>query len=190
MAETLSTRKQPVVKKCGGLLRGVMKRDRKQRTALKRGAVTVLAVVAVAIIGLGHISRQRAVDREMAKTNAAWDFMELVFSIGDNKAADTKMEQLKIRTADPLHADFENRMAPLFDDFAQFGGGGALHVTSAAFLTGGSPKQAADAVPGAAAVLITASARQPRAGRGNSFWIDVIERDGEFLIADLGVAGT
>jgi hypothetical protein len=135
--------------------------------------------------------KKRNEDREGEKANAAWDFMELLFSIGDNKAADTKMEQLKLRTADPLHADFENQMAPLFDEFAQFGGSGPLHVTSAAFLTEGPPKQAADTVSGATAVLITASAHQPRVGRGNSFWIDVVDGgDGKLLIADLGVAGT
>jgi hypothetical protein len=154
-------------------------------------AVTVLAVIAIAVIGISHVNHQRTLDREREKTNAAWDFMELLFSIGDNKAAETKMEQLKLRTADPLHADFENRMAPLFDEFAQFGGAGPLHVTSAAFLTGGPPKQAADTVSGATAVLITASARQSRAGRGNSFWVDVVDGgDGKYLIADLGVAGT
>jgi hypothetical protein len=154
-------------------------------------SVTVLALIAIAVIGFGHVAHQRAISRDMEKTNAAWDFMELLFAVDDTKSADAKMAQLKLRTADPLRSNFENRMAPLYEDFAQFGTNNhPLHVTSASFLTGGPPLQAAQAIPGATVVLITASARKSRGGRGNSFWLDVIDRDDTFLIADVGVAGT
>jgi hypothetical protein len=151
--------------------------------------VTVAALTAMAVIGANHVVHQRHISQDEAKTNTAWDWVELLFSIRDNAETNAKMEQLKSRTVDPLRSDFEDQMAPFYDDYAQLKQPTPLHVTSAAFLTAGpAADEAAAAVPNATRVLITASVRQARGGRGNSFWVDVVDNDGNYAVAAIGVA--
>lgn len=57
--------------------------------------VTVAAVCALTIMGLGHYRHQGQIDAELAKADSAWTWVELLFSIGDDKEADAKIAELK-----------------------------------------------------------------------------------------------
>jgi hypothetical protein len=148
--------------------------------------VSAASVIALIVIDAQHRADNSDGQRYIAMSDFAGDWVQLLLSIPDDPVTGSKqMDEMKARTVNPLHDLFERQMARYFQDYALLDGE-PLHVTSASFLDSGTTRQAHPTAPGTTTVLITTSVSPSRAGRGNSFWVDVVGRGSSYAVSDFG----
>jgi hypothetical protein len=153
-------------------------------------AVTVLAMAAMVVMGVRHELHQREIGREADATNAAREWVRLLVSTTDTNFL-ARSEELSRRTTDPLKGDFQQRMGLYFEILGQHDADAPLRVTSAAVESAvGDKNERPPSMPDAVTVLVTTTLREPRPGGGYSIWLDVIQRDDQQEIANLGIAGS
>jgi hypothetical protein len=147
--------------------------------------VTAIALIAMSVVAVHHRDDANTDQQRIAMSDAAGDWVQLLLTIQDDPVTGpAQMAELRRRTVNPLHDKFGRQMAPYFQDYALLSGQ-PLHVTSASFSDSGTvlahPRTA-----GTTTILVTTSASPSRAGRGYSFWVHVVERDGSFAVSDFG----
>lgn len=152
--------------------------------------LTVAAVAVVAVLAFRHETNNRLADRHAAATAAAREWVKLLVATTDGNFL-AQSRELEHRAADPLKAQFAQRMGLFFEIFGQHDAETPLKISSAAIeAKTGDKTNRPPSVPGAVTVLLTTTLRHPRPGGGYSLWLEVVERNGREEVADLGIAGS
>lgn len=162
---------------------------RSRRTVLVIGSLVVI-VAATLGVGVGALATpdRRGADDQAALGKAAADWVALLLTIPEDPlAGNAQMEEMKRRTADPLHSRFEPAMARYFQDFALLTDP-PPHVTSVSLLQAGAVGTDPPSDPSTTVLLVTTSIDAAHRDRGYGFRVDVIARGGQYFIADFRAA--
>lgn len=149
---------------------------------------TIAATMAIGAAGFTHSIDKQQQERHHVAEQAATDWLRLLLTIpNDPRTGNAQMEQMKRGTADPLRSRFEDTMSAYFQDYAPRADRPPLQITSVSLLVeAGTVKQARQPDPAATPILLTTTADSARSHGGHGFWADVVEQNGQYLIADFG----
>jgi hypothetical protein len=147
--------------------------------------VALSAAAAVWFLGARHALQQQNLVAGTEISKAAFDWVELLITIPDDPlTGNAQMEEMKRHTADPLNSRFEDTMGPYFQDYAPWSEQ-PLEITSVSMLEAGATTDANHTAPSGTTLLVTTTARD-QVDRGHGFWVEIIDRDGQYLVADFG----
>lgn len=158
---------------------------RRSFTVIVLVSVVFVATAAVWFFGARHALQQRNLMPSTELSKAAFDWVEMLITIPDDPlTGNAQMEEMKRHTADPLNSWFEDTMGTYFQDYGPWSEQ-PLQVTSVSLLEAGTITNGHHTDPSSTTVLVTTTARG-QLDRGHGFWADVVNGDGQYLIADFG----
>lgn len=150
-------------------------------------SVLVVATSAAAVwfLGARHALQQQNLVAGTEISKAAFDWVELLITIPDDPlTGNAQMEVMKRHSVDPLNSRFEDTMGPYLQDYAPWSAQ-PLQITSVSMLEAGTTSDAKHTDPSGTTLLVTTTARD-QLDRGHGFWVEITDRDGQYLVADFG----